>query len=198
MPGKNFCRRLFNPFSGLSGARALVTGLALLLVIALIAALGQCRFDGVLGFHLGSTDRVGFGINLIEVLAAWLLMFSLLFAGGRLITGSQVRPFDLFATQALARSPMLFTALAGMFPGSHRYALKGLPGGENIAAFPSDFSFYCITLAVAILMLVWMVALMYRSFKFSCGVSGPKAAGMFIIALLTGEAISLLLLIALV
>ena len=198
MPGKNICRLLLNPFNYLSGVRALASGLSILIATALIAALGQCRFDGVLGFHLGSTDHVGFGINLIEVLVAWLLMSSLLFAGGRLITGSRVRPFELFATQALARGPLLFTALAGMFPGSHRYALKVLPGGEEIAVLPADAVFYCLTLAVVILMLIWMVALQYRSFKFSCEVSGPKALGMFAIALVTGEAISLLLLIALV
>jgi hypothetical protein len=39
-------------------------------------------------------------------------------------------------------------------------------------------------------MVIWMVILMYRGFAVSCNVSGGKAIGVFIIAVLLGEAIS--------
>ena len=49
---------------------------------------------------------------------------------------------------------------------------------------------FAVAALVAILMIVWMVVLMYRAYSLSCNVSGGKAIGVFIAALILAEAIS--------
>jgi len=55
---------------------------------------------------------------------------------------------------------------------------------------------FSLTLLAGILMIIWMVALMYRAYAVSCNVSGGKAAGVFITALILGEVVSKIILIS--
>jgi len=50
-----------------------------------------------------------------------------------------------------------------------------------------------LAIVVVLLMVIWMVALMYNGFAVSCNLSGGKALGIFVPAIIVGEVISNLL-----
>ena len=43
---------------------------------------------------------------------------------------------------------------------------------------------------IAILMIIWMVALMYKAYTVSCNIKGPKAIVTFIVSLIGAEIFS--------
>ncbi len=189
---KNIRTWLFNPFHYVAGGKALAVGLALILAAGLVGSLSNSHFDGVLDFHTGAAAPLWMFV--CEGLVDWLVLSGLLLLGGKVICRSRGRALDVFGTQALARFPTVVTATFALMPGYRRFALhlaaryiNTLPDVQTKAADPIMFG---ITVVVAVLMVVWMVALMYRAFSVSCNVTGGKAIGVFIACVILGEAIS--------
>ncbi len=189
---------LFNPFHYLAGGTALAIGLVAMFAAGAIGGLSNSHFDGVLDLHTGATARWWF--YLYEVLVAWLALAVPLFLAGKLISKSRVRAVDVFGTQALARFPTLVTALALLLPGCRRFSqhltAKFTRLVPDVGTMPSDIVAFSLAMTVMLVMIVWMVALMYRAFSVSGNVKGGKAIGFFIACLLIGEALSKLLIIS--
>jgi predicted nuclease of restriction endonuclease-like RecB superfamily len=61
----------------------------------------------------------------------------------------------------------------------------------------TDIAIFAIAMFLTILMLIWMVALMYRAYAVSCNIKGPKAIVTFIIGLIGAEMISKVIILAL-
>ncbi|MBN2287730.1 MAG: hypothetical protein JXQ83_00260 [Candidatus Glassbacteria bacterium] len=185
---------LFNPFHYVAGGKALAIGAGCIIASGLVAALSNSRLDGVIDFHSGPPVQNPAWLPVSDGFLAWVLMGVLLLIGGKVISRSRVRVLDVFGTQALARFPHLITALFALIPGARRYSqnlqVKLLASGAPLQAYPMDGFLFILTMIVAVLMTVWMVVLMYRAFAVSCNVSGGKAVGVFIAALILGEVIS--------
>ena len=183
---------LFNPFHYIAGAKGLAIGVAVTLAAGFIGSLSNSHFDGVLDFHTGAPAPLW--VFMSEGLLDWVVMGALLFLGGKIISRSRLRALDVFGTQALARFPTLVTALAALLPGYQRYAghlaSQYIKTMQDVQTNPADPIMFAITVLVAIIMTVWMVALMYRAYSVSCNVRGNKAIGVFIAALILGEIIS--------
>ena len=197
-PDRNIRTYLFNPFHYLAGGQALVAGIALILVASLIGSLSNTHFDGVLDLHTGAQAPLWLFAS--EGLLDWIAMCVLLLIGGKLISRSRVRALDVFGTQALARAPAFISALLALLPGYRRYAAhlaaQIARAPSDIPTGPADPVVFGIVSIVVLLMVVWMVALMYRAFAVSCNVSGGRAIGVFIAALIVAEAVSKVLVIA--
>ncbi|MCL5268990.1 MAG: DUF3887 domain-containing protein [bacterium] len=191
-------RVLFNPFYYLAGGPALGIGLALILAAGLIGALSQTHFDGVLDFHTGLPAP--WWIFPAEGVIDWLALILPLYLAGRLLSHSRgLRLVDVLGTQALARAPYLVVALAALLPGYRRTtsalveALPRLAGGAGsglpgeLTAHPADLAVFCAAILVSLAMLIWMVALMYRAYAFSCNLQGAGAIVSFIVAVIVGE-----------
>jgi hypothetical protein len=213
--GRSIRTWLFNAFQYVAGWPALTFGLVLMLAAGALASAAGGRFDGTLDFHQAppgyAMPRWAF---LIDAAAAWVPLSCLLWVGGRLISKSRFRTIDVFGTQALARVPMLLTALACTPPGVRRYmqhllevsreALAQFGQGAGQAATPPslvggnplDAVAFFVCMAVVLVALVWMVALMYRAFAVSCNVRGGRAIAVFIAALILAEAASKVIVIA--
>lgn len=54
----------------------------------------------------------------------------------------------------------------------------------------ADTVVFAAAMIVILVMLVWMVAMMYRAYAVSCNLKGAKAIISFIVALLIAEAVS--------
>ena len=183
-------RWLFNPFYYIAGGKALMIGIAVMLITGLFANFGGFRFNGLLDFHLGLSGQPWW-INISEILISWLIFSSLLLISGKLVSKSGVRSIDVFGTQALARSPYLFASLVAFIPGLHRFAEKLITDQTALLRFSPDMIIFISATIFIVLMAVWMVALMYRAFSVSCNVVGKTAVSVFIISLLVGEILSL-------
>ncbi len=184
---------LFNPFYYIAGSKSLIIGIISILITGILAYQGNSHFNGIIDINL--RPSLSYWLSMLELIISWLLMGILLFIAGKIVSKSHIRIIDVFGTQAMARIPDFFIALAAMIPGSHRF-LGALMNGIHHGYAPAvslDTVAFIITVTIAIFMTIWMVALMYRAFVVSCNVSGKKAAISFTIALFVGELISLII-----
>ncbi|HUU27469.1 MAG TPA: hypothetical protein VM123_06625 [archaeon] len=197
---KNLQRWLFNPFYYLAGGKALVIGVGFIIATGIIAFLSNSRFDGVLDIHSAALSKAPIWVYVSDGMISWIIMGILLLIGGKIISPSRVRALDVFGTQALARFPCLITAVFLLLPGYQRIVQKIAQAGTGFPTLletsPADVVMFSLTLLAGILMIIWMVALMYRAYAVSCNVSGGKAAGVFITALILGEVVSKIILIS--
>jgi hypothetical protein len=194
---------LFSPFHRIAGGTSLGLGLAAITVTALIGAVQGLHFDGVLDVHVGF--RAPWWVFVAEGLINWICLAGVLLGAGRMLSGTAFRAIDLLGTQALARWPMVITALACLAPGFHRYsaalvkslanlkpgAVPTLPGGVDAVVFG-------LVTVVMLACTVWMVALMWKSFSHCCNVRGGRAVAFFVVGLLVAEGLSKVLITALV
>lgn len=187
---------LFSPFQRIAGGPALGLGLAAIVVTALIGAPQGLHFDGVLDMHAGM--RAPWWVFVGEGLINWISLALMLLAAGRLLSKTAFRSLDLFGTQALARWPTILIALACLAPGFHRYteaivrSLSSLKPGVVPTLPPGGadaFVFILVTVAT-LAGIVWMVALMWKSFSHCCNLRGGKAVGAFVVALIAAEVLS--------
>lgn len=189
---------LFNPFHYIAGAKALVLGLLVIGVSSLIGWRTNSHFDGVLDMHTGVTAP--YPVFLMEGLVDWLAMAVIILVLGLLISWPRPRPIDVLGTQALARFPGLLTMLLTILPGYQRYAMN-LPAifmktATEVEVTSGDAVVFGIVVMGTLLMVIWMVALMYRAYSVSCNIRGGKAIATFIAAIIIAEIISKIVLMA--
>ncbi len=190
---------LFNPFQFIAGPRALFVGLIIILLTAFIGLLSNTHFDGVLDVHTGLKAPIW--LFFAESLIDWLCMVLCLFFSALIVSRSQWRFIDILGTQALSRWPTLLSALI-MLPDANRrfgqYMISKL--GQSSAAVTinsTDTVIFFIAAIIALLMIIWMVALMYKAYSVSCNLKGAKAVVTFIISLVLAEIVSKVLILAL-
>ena len=191
-PSSHLSQWLFNPFRVVAGYKALLLGLAIILISALVSSLGNTHFDGVLDVHTGL--QAPLWLFFAEGLINWICMVIPLFFFGLIMSSSSFRMIDVLGTQALARGPYLITALV-MLPDANRrfgvYVMSKLTQTASTATINYiDMLVSVFAIIVGILMAIWMVALMYRAYAVSCNTKGAKAISTFIVSLIGAEVLS--------
>jgi len=185
-------QRFFNPFKYVAGGKALGWGLAAILLAGGIGSISNTHFDGVLDTHTGAAAPLL--LFLADGIVDWLSLTLVLFAIGLMASKSSFRTIDLFGTQALARWPTLFIALVCLLPGYRQVASylawKYAGIGSEVAISTAAYIQYGIAVLAMLIAVVWMVMLMFQSFRISCNLKGGKAVVLFIAGILVGEVIS--------
>lgn len=185
-PRRHWVTWLVNPFHFVAGGQALGAGLAAIVVAGLVASVSDSHFDGVLDFHTGLAAP--FWLPVAEGLIDWLVLGVLLFLAGLVLSRTKFRAVDVFGTQALARWPTLLMALAALLPGYRQQSARF--AAFDFSLVPAYAPEFFTTLLVVFIAILWMVVLMYRAFAVSCNVSGGRAIGLFVFALIVGEVAS--------
>lgn len=185
-------RWLFNPFYYVAGGKALSIGIVAMLITGCLAFSGNIRFNGLLDFRIGMPET-SLWLHILEILISWIVLSILLMLFGKMISKSRLRFIDVFGTQALARCPYFFLALVALLPGAGRFARNNLAHPGGWPAFSLDMAVFLFLGLFGLVMLIWMVALMYRAFSVTCNVSGRPAVSLFIIALIIGEILSVII-----
>ena len=183
---------LFNPFQFIAGYSALLVGLLIILASAYLGSLSNSHFDGVLDLHIGKAAPLWFFTT--EVMIDWLCLSIAVLITGFIVSRSSFRIIDVFGTQALARVPYLFAAVAVLPKGFTRFAeylaAKAMQQTSTVTIESTDVLFFVVGVIVSLLMIIWMVVLMYRAYSVSCNTKGSKAIGSFIAALIIAEILS--------
>ncbi len=190
---------LFKPFERLAGGPALVVGLALITVTAMLAWRADLHTDGVLDLHFGPS--VAWWKLMLQGLINWLSLALLLLVFGRWLSRGQFRSLDLLGTQALARWPMLLGVIWLSIPSvasqieSRTIALMAaIPDDPSQVMGPAEYLLDAIWLTVLALptlaMLAWMIWLMYHGYTLVTNLRGQRAVFSFIGALIAAEVIS--------
>ncbi|MES2779539.1 MAG: hypothetical protein V4651_06525 [Bacteroidota bacterium] len=178
---------LFNPFMYLAGWQAMIAGFIMMLVVAGLASLSSIRFDGTLDMHVADPLNLVTHIQLIFV--DYISLSVLLLIAGMLMSKSHYRIIDIMGTQLLARWPLLFMTLLALIVNLDpiREAGKHFDPQHIDALFTISFMIF---LCVSVIITVWMIVLMYRSYSISFNLIGNKAIGSFIVCLLLAEILS--------
>ncbi len=178
----------FNPFVKLAGVNALMIGLIFMAGTALLGALGNCHLDGVLNVHFG--NPAPYWQFVLEMLINWLSLVIPLAISARLLSRSSWRVIDLLGTQALALWPYLIVTVIGLIskPAIQKVTenidsiMKNTP--EALQAVKTELFIVTAFGIFSLLIIIWTVMLMYRSYAISCNVKGPKAIISFIVSLI--------------
>jgi hypothetical protein len=175
-----------------AGYKALLLGLSIILVSALAASFGNTHFDGVLDVHIGLEAPLW--LFFAEGLINWVSLAVPLLLFGLIVSRSSFRLIDVLGTQALARWPYLVTALVMLPSGNRRFSeylmSKFVQATPAVAINYADVFIFVLAAILAVLMIIWTVALMYRAYAVSCNIKGVKAVVTFIVSLIGAEALS--------
>jgi hypothetical protein len=181
---------LFTPFRYVAGAASFGLGLAAVLLAGALGYVSKTHFDGVLDMHTGAAFPRW--VFLAEGLVDWLSLTVVLLLLGKLLSRTAFRALDLIGTQAMARWPTVIAAVAALLPGYQR-AVAALPGmltGGRLQATPIDLAMFAVATLFSLLALVWMVALMYQSYRTCCNLRGVRAVVSFVLGVLAAEVVS--------
>ena len=165
---------LINPFERIAGWQALIIGVAVMALTAVVGMFNQVAFDGVLDVHADVT--FGFPASFIMQAVNFLVLFLIMWLAGVCFSKTKLRAIDVAGTMALARAPMLLLAIVCFLPI--------LP--KTLFDFPRLIVF----ILICIPFIVWMIALMYNAYSVSCHLKGSRAVVSFTGALLVAEIIS--------
>ena len=199
MPDRGLIQWLFNPFRFVAGYKAILLGLAIILISALFGFLGNTHFDGVLDVHTGLKAPIW--IFFAEGIVDWLSLAIPLFFFGLIVSHSAVRLIDVFGTQALARWPYLITSIVMLPEANRRFGAYLMARFTNTAGSGAlnytDVCVFVFSAIVAVFMIVWMVAIMYQAYAVSCNIKGAKAIITFVVSIIGAEVLSKFLILLL-
>lgn len=185
---------LFNPFMYVAGWQAMAAGILMMVVIAAVATLSSIRFDGVIDIHLG--HPLSFVSHIQMILIDYASLCIPLVIAGMILSKSQYRFIDIIGTQLVARWPLVFMGLLALMINLDpiRDAATQLNPEHLDSLFTGPF---IIFLCMSVLVTVWMVVLMYRSYAISFNLSGNKAIVSFIVCFILAEVFSKIIIIKL-
>lgn len=168
---------LVDPFERFGGGAGVAIGAAVVLASAGASHLGV-RFDGFLDLHLGKGAEPSVGLAALEQAVAWPLGAAVFWAVARAMKRG-ARLVDFLAAVGVARVPLALAAVP--------LALLG-PG---LAAEPRPYTVRSVALLIVVLTTVaWNLTLLYRGFKHTSGLVGPKLVAGFVAAVVIAEVAS--------
>jgi hypothetical protein len=170
--------RLFNPFRYIAGTKALVLGIMFIISSALMLYSNDMIQDSYI--HLGTADVALWQVMLAQF-AWWIVPAMLLYAGGLLLTKSQIRIIDVLGTTAFSQLLMIPMIAPLMLPvvkeGSVRVVENLMQG---VAASTGDLLAVMLNGIWSTLLLVLFYIWNYHAFSTSCNVKGSKAIIFYI------------------
>ena len=177
---KNKWKWVYNPFERIAGWSALMIGVVVMALTAVIGKINGVNFDSILEIcpYAPFSFTVAFVLQAVNFLSLFLIMW----IAGVCFSKTKVRAIDVAGTMALAHTPMLLFAVICFLPVA--------PSG-----FFDDIPRLVIFGIISILFAIWMIALMYNAYSVSCNLKGSKAVLSFIGALLVAEILSKLVFI---
>lgn len=190
MKRNDFTGLLLNPFSRVAGWPALLAGLCVMALTAVVGYYAGALSDGVLDVHFvdnpaNLTWRKAMLYPLVShiCLVVVCALMSLIFT-------RNFRLLDLAGTLTFARVPFLFSMLAGL--------AVSLPSMADIVADPfalfRNFGFV-LFLLVNVLVVIWVVVWMVYAVRVSCDLKSGKLAAVLILSIVVAEVLAKYLLV---
>jgi hypothetical protein len=189
---------LFNPFKRIAGVQALMAGLGILLISALLASFFGLRYDGAIDAHfVASGLKVSFLTSVAEQLVNVLCISLFLFIAAFVAGARNTRPIDMLGTISMARFPYMFLPLlniGGFFSGLSESMLNISSEDDALLVLQDTNTIWLIILSIPLIALVvWAIALFLYAYKVSANLKGSKMVVSFIVGLLVAEIVSILI-----
>ena len=170
---------LFNPFERVAGWQALVIGVVVMALTAVVGHFNHVSFIGSLYVHIKATFSLSmfFAMQAVDFTALFLTMW----LAGVCFSKTRLRAIDVAGTMALARVPMLALVIICFLPIT--------------PASPYEITHLVVFTLICIPFIIWTIALMYNAYAVSCHLKGVRAIVSFIGALIVAEIASKLIFI---
>jgi len=193
---------LFKPFERVAGGLALAMGLIVIALTAVLAWRVGLHTDGVIDLHFG--PAVGLWVLIAQGLINWLTLSLLLLGAGKWLSSGRFRMLDLFATQALARWPLLIGVawlaipnVGGEMESRTARLMAQMPDQPGQVIAPMEYMFdamWLLLLSLPVLAaIVWMVWLMFHGYALVTNLRGMRVFFSFAGALVLAEIASKIL-----
>jgi len=183
---------VFNPFNYIAGSKALLLGIAIITLSALLGYFSNNHFDGVIDIHIGA--KAPFLVFLVEGLinlfciSLFLLIFSAIFLT------LKFRIIDVVGTQAFARLPLIIVPIIGIFLPQGNIAeyiqYTFLKIGNPISISNFEIAGFIIYTIISLVSLAMMITWMYNAYRVSSNIKGAKIIISFIVSVLLAEILS--------
>ena len=173
------CRVMVNPFERIAGTKALLWGVAAIIVSTVMSYISGWHYHGML--HFGPAPNNSLWCHAVEHLTVWLIPAILFYIGGLIMSPSRIRPVDVFGTTAFAQIPLSIMGLVSYCPPMQ--ALNEIDE-ENVMQIASQpwFAAAMALSLVIIFAVVMSILWMYNALKVSCNLSGYRLKIFFIAA----------------
>ncbi|HJC26888.1 hypothetical protein [uncultured Alistipes sp.] len=178
-------KKIVDPFNYYSGERTFAVGVVGLFAAALVNHLGGETTRGIVSSGYGDLSFIQ---ALCQILAAWIILSTLLYLAARLLSKSKIRMIDLYGNQLLARIALFPVLLLGALSPLRSAALQlTKTSPEELAAhFPIGLIAFGFT---ALICLVWFFLWSYRGYAVAANLKGWKAVVSYMVCYLLAEII---------
>ena len=171
-------KRIFNPFTYIAGAKALVFGLIFIATATLLLYSGGFIQDTYI--HIGMAEAPLWYVAVMQIIW-WLLPATLLYLGGVAMSKSRVRLIDMLGTTAFAQLILVLMIAPLLLPAVHNSTTEMLAVVQSgavptIGAMLPMVLYSLYSLVCLALFYIWN----YNAFAVSCNLSGWKAILTFI------------------
>ena len=187
MHAKTFLR----PFERIAGGRALLFGLAGIVLSILSSVATGFKLNGLLQYRL-SVDVAWWSLA-AEHLVVWLIPALLFWGGGLILSKSRIRLLDVLGTTAFAQLPLLPMIWYNMLPPIRSVLLEMdailRSGNLPSVAWMSQAQVQTgmLLMIVGIVFMVWMLIWMYNALRVSCNLKGGAAVGVYVVGVVIGD-----------
>lgn len=178
-------KKIIDPFNYYSGERTFAVGVVGLFAAALVNRLGGETTRGIVS---SGYDDLSFIQALCQILAAWLILGTLLYIAARLLSKSKIRMVDLYGNQLLARIALLPVLLLGALASLRTAALQLAETSPQELAAHLPIGLIGFGFATLIC-LIWFYLWSYRGYAVAANLKGWKAVVSYIVCYLLAEVI---------
>ncbi len=176
-------RKALNPFIWLSGEKSLATGIIGAILTGGVAWAGGESFRGVISQGYA---ELTLWQTLLQSLAGWAVLSSLLYAAALGLSRSKVRAIDLYGNQLMARIAMLPLFCVGAIPSIREWSLSMLTmSPEQILR--TDMTPMAVMAFIAIVAVVWFFIWSYQGFSVAANLRGWKGGVSYVVCYLAAE-----------
>lgn len=196
MRNKTLTSWLFTPFKFIAGSKALIIGIAILIVLSILGYLGNVHFGGIIGPSIAdSSSENPYILHACYQLSAWISMTLIFYITARIVSKSSVRLIDIAGTMAVSQTPFILVALLGLCPDVHLHI--GNPNTANIQELMQAVKDNIVMIAtisiISILIMIWSIALKYNAYTVSANIKGVIGGISFTTAIIVCEILSRLI-----
>ncbi|MCF7886089.1 MAG: hypothetical protein K9M80_06315 [Candidatus Marinimicrobia bacterium] len=197
---KSLLKILFEPFRYLSKYQTFIIGLTIILIAGVINSFANIHFDGVFDVHTGRPSS--FIVFILEGYINLIILTGSLVILGKIFTKRNIDIVDFLGQQALARWPLLISSMITLSEPYQKYChLRSFREIQDFGLFSfNSYDNIMVSLSIICLLLItiWTILLMYKSFSKNYKVQGLKGIMLFILGSIFAEIFSKLVILRII
>lgn len=197
---KTYLKFILNPFDYFSPNHTLIIGLSIIFTAGIINSFANTHFDGIFDIHTGGSSA--FIVFILEGYINLIIITGALFILGKLFTKQNVDIFKFLGQQSLARWPFMTASIITISKSYQRFSsIKSIREIKEFGIFSFnslDNTIVSLSIIFIFIILLWVVILMYKSFKQEFKICGTKGVLIFIFGSVIAEILSKIIILQII